>query len=765
MSRTTRRRGARPTRALAATAGLALAVTGLAVTGPVTATAAPSENSDAPGRLAKQADGAVVAQLSLAPLATSKAVARGRDGEVAQGAQKTRNARAQLAQQRNELRRWLKQNAPSVTITGQFDFALNGVALELNGTPSATVADAPGVVSVTQQQTYAPLAEAAPSRYTVADDPDLDLVDAPEGWTATGASADDTTAPSTWAGAGVRVGIIDSGIDVTHPCFDDTGFAQTQQLGEKAYTNNKVVVAKVFNNKARNLGLDAEAVDSHGTHVAGTVACNLLTPAEVEGVEIPYDPSGVAPGALLGNYNVFPGAVASARSEDILNALDAAAADGMDVLNMSLGGGYSGRQDLLTTAVDNLDRAGIVVAVANGNDGPGYFTGGSPGNAERALTAAASSVGHILGVPLRDADGERLAVAAAGDFPVPEDSFTGTAVALTGSNAATGLSEACTSVPAAPEGDAVALISRGTCAFADKLRVVEAAGYEAAVVVNNAPGDPIAMGGDGLAPEPQVFAVMAPLDARDALVATDGEELTIDGFSYVRTGNDDQLASFSSWGPTRVGYRIKPDVTAPGANVLSSVPAGECSDSGDFDPSIGCWAFFSGTSMATPHLAGMAAVVLADRPGLDAYAVRSAIVNTADRTGVTDTDGTAVTDVQKVGSGLAQLDAAVDSTLALDRPSISFGATPSGSGKTLRETVRVTNISDSGLLTKPVVTGDDGGFYSVTGPDRLDAGATGSYTVTFAAPKGAAGDPGTGFTQAVLDFGNEAHMALFAALK
>src|SRR5206468_5530509 len=130
-------------------------------------------------------------------------------------------------------------------------------------------------------------------------------------------------------------------------------------------------------------GNTAEAIQEHGSHVAGTVACNYNTPASVNGVSIPYGISGVAPAALLGNYNVFPGEVGNARSEDILNALEAAYADGFDVANMSLGGtpksGNLGSQDVLTIAVNDLDQANMVIAVAAGNDGPGAFTVGSPG--------------------------------------------------------------------------------------------------------------------------------------------------------------------------------------------------------------------------------------------------------------------------------------------------------------------------------------------------------------------------------------------------
>src|SRR5204862_1056012 len=120
---------------------------------------------------------------------------------------------------------------------------------------------------------------------------------------------------------------------------------------------------------------------------------------------IPYGVSGVAPRALLGNYNVFPGDVGNARAEDILNALESAYADGFDIANMSLGGtpGKSGRlgfQDLLTVAVDNLDLANMVVAVAAGNGGPGHLTIESPGSAARALTAGASSVPHFIATPV-----------------------------------------------------------------------------------------------------------------------------------------------------------------------------------------------------------------------------------------------------------------------------------------------------------------------------------------------------------------------------
>ena len=182
----------------------------------------------------------------------------------------------------------------------------------------------------------------------------------------------------------------------------------------------KVIVAKVFNNKLNQNGFDAlpiADVGSHGTHVAGTVAGVTGKTAVVSGVEID-DMSGIAPGRWLGNYNVFPGDVEDARSEDILNAVEAAVNDGMDVLNLSLGGGYHGNNDLLAKGLDNAVAAGVIVVTSAGNEGPGGFTIGSPGPGaqhhhrrcqhEQPLRRPADR--------LRRPDGDGTAAGATGDF-------------------------------------------------------------------------------------------------------------------------------------------------------------------------------------------------------------------------------------------------------------------------------------------------------------------------------------------------------------
>ncbi|HSN43604.1 MAG TPA: S8 family serine peptidase, partial [Propionibacteriaceae bacterium] len=500
----------------------------------------------------------------------------------------------------------------------------------------------------------------------------------------------------------------------------------------------------------------AEAIDSHGTHVAGTIACNESTPAVVSGADIPYDPSGVAPGAQLGSYTVFPGNVENARSEDILNAMQQAALDGMDVINMSLGGNAHGIQDLNTVAVDNMDRAGIVMAISAGNEGPGYYTAGSPGSAERALTAGASSVGHFVGAPILT--GEKLVTVAmiSDEFPLPGIDVKGDLAVLITSGT---LSEACAPLTDGSLTGKIALLSRGNCSFGQKVFNAEQAGAEAVIVVNSRPGDPIGMAADAAFPT-TIGAVMVGLADKATMMDLADEPVTIGADNaYKRTGNDNILMDFSSFGPTDVSNRVKPDVVAPGGNVLSAVTHYACEDSKPH----GCWAFYSGTSMASPHLAGMAAVVKQANPTWAAWQIRSAIVNTAQVDGVIKTDLSGIeTDVLKVGSGLANLEAAVTAKLVFSSPSISFGAVPSGSGKALTKTVTVTNVTNETVTTAVTIESATvpGAFKTTTTTITLAKDAIATIPVSYYIAKGSAPGP----VQAHLIVGTE-HVALFALAK
>lgn len=620
--------------------------------------------------------------------------------------------RAQLNALRNDFNAWLRANAPAANVTHQFDIALNAVSVDLNGTSLDVLRQAPQVADVQYESLYHPLT----------DDPDLGLIKAVQAWQVAGGAAN--------AGANVKVAIIDTGIDINHPCFSDSGYPAQQQLGDHRFTNNKVIAAKVFNNRIPTRGYTAQAIQEHGTHVAGTVGCNFGTPAKVDGVTIPYTVSGVAPRVLLGNYNVFPADVSNARSEDIFQALEEAYADGFDVANMSLGGGQHGVQDLVSAAVDRLDQANMVVAVAAGNSGPGYLTVESPGSAARALTAGASTVPHYIGAMVK-VNGAQYG-AAVGDFATLATDLTAPlAVVMDGAS----LSRACSPLAPGSLTGKIALISRGSCTFSTKIRDAQNAGALAVLVVNTAVGDPIAMGQDGTANQPNIPAFM--LSAADGAVVRgfNGSSVTISAaLAYIETPNADFLANFSSWGPTPVDFRIKPDVVAPGVNVLSSIPLAYCGGAS-------CWAFFQGTSMATPHLAGSAAVLRGLYPDWSAAEIRSAIVNTADRSVLKSfVNGGPIRDVNAVGSGRENLLAAVNASVALDPVSASFGAVPFGSGQTQPLTVTLTSLrSSAATYSLSITPGDASVAYSVAPATlTLQPGQSGTVTLTMSAAKDAA---------------------------
>ncbi len=654
-----------------------------------------------------------IARLALDPLATAARTKPSPGKKIDFSSSSVRSYRAELSAQRNDFKTWLKANAPGARVSAEYDVAVNAVAVRLNGTSLAALRSAPGVVSVAAQALYTP--NAVQGTTATALDPDLPLIKA-------GGVAD--------AGRGIKVAVIDTGIDITHPCFADSDNVQ-----DGLFTNGKVVIAKVFNNKEPSRGYTPAAVQDHGTHVAGTVACNYGTPAVVNGVAIPYGVSGVAPAALLGSYNVFPGEVQNARSEDILNALQAAYSDGMDVANMSLGGDAQGVQDLLTVAVDNLDDAGMVVAVSAGNSGPGHFTVGSPGSAAKALTAGAASVGHFIGAPVTA--GALRTGAAVGDFKTVTADVTAPLKAVLDANGPSGLSTACSPLPPNSLAGAIALISRGTCSFTTKIRNAEKAGAVVVLVANNVAGDPVAMGADGTLPPPSAPAYQVSLADVPALKAAGGAPATVGkDLSYINTSNDNIMAGFSSQGPTDRDWRVKPDVVAPGVNVLSSIPGSFCS-------TPPCWAFFQGTSMSSPHLAGAAAVVLATNPGWSAPQVRSAIVNTAQQEVLTDfqTGTKQVRDPNIVGAGLANVAAASSAQVAVGPVSTSFGSVPGGSGQSRSASVTLTNLTTAALTLSLSRTGS-AMFSLPTGPPlTLSPAQSTTVVVSVGVPKGTkAGD-------------------------
>ena len=671
-----------------------------------------------------------------------------------------RSYRAQLSAGRNDFRRWLRANASRARITSEYDISLNAVAVQLNGTPLETIAAAPMVERVQYNALYHPnLSES------------YKIINASDAWTAAGGRS--------VAGTGIKIGDIDTGIDELHLFFDPTGFSyppgfpkcdaadSTSHHPDQdcEYVSPKVIVAKVFYNKAHQQGLDAQAIQDHGTHTAGIAAGVTGKTAVVNGVSID-DISGIAPGAWLGNYNVFPGNVDNARSEDILNAVDAAIADGMDVLNLSLGGTYHGNNDLLANGLDNAVDAGLVVAVAAGNSGPGPGTLESPGRARKIITVGASTNQHFVGQPFTyPAGGGTTIGAAVGEFP---------ALSTASYDLFDTHSTSCTSVDPGASGK-LAIINRGTCTFSTKVRNAIAAGAIGVLVINNVAGDPTAMSKDGGGGD-DLPAVMIGLSEGAALRAS-GETTAsaVATFEEFITPNKDILAGFSSQGPTAVDFAVKPDLTSVGVNVLSSIT---CVGKPDTCPGDGTgWAFFSGTSMSTPHIAGSAAVLLNLNSSWSPAEVKSALVNHADlvikdaKTGLHDIGPTAQ------GGGRENLSVAADATTWMDPVSASFGKVtvghptsltvtlynPTGSDQTFNvATTKFTPdtfggtvplIYNAGTLSTP----DD----RITVPGSVTVPANGSTTMTVTVNSGH-GDVVQGWITLDGDGGNDLHLAYYA---
>jgi subtilisin family serine protease len=372
----------------------------------------------------------------------------------------------------------LATTIPAARVNWHYGVALDGVSVVLPASELARLRALPGA-TVWPTITYHALGNAPAAGSATTADPGPDLVGATALWGKNLASA----------GQGLKIGLIDDGIDQAHPYFNPSGFSYPAGFpkGNTAYTTPKVIVARAFPSPSTHWKYAARPFDPlfsfHATHVAGIAAGDHGTPTAAGGGS-PI--SGVAPQAYLGNYKALTVPTSAygldGNSPEIAKAIDQAVADGMNVINLSIGEPeVAPRRDIVVQALDNAAAAGVVPVVAAGNeyDAGGLGTIDSPGNAPAAITVSASTMG--------DGDGTRR----------------------------------------------------------------------------------------------------------------------------------DHVADFSSAGPTPVSLQLKPDVTAPGVDVLSSVPAH------DFE-------MLDGTSMATPHVAGGAALLLQRHPTWTVQQVKSALASTGD---------------------------------------------------------------------------------------------------------------------------------------
>jgi subtilisin family serine protease len=657
---------------------------------------------------------------------------------------------ARLASAQAAAARELKRAIPSARITHRYQVILDGLAVQLPARALPTLARLSSVTKI--YPSY---------RYTRSLDTSPGLIGADAFWAGTGDR-----------GEGVKIGVIDDGIDETNPFFDPAGFAYPAGFpkGGRKWTTPKVIVARAFpgpnSGREGRLALYRPA-SFHGTHVAGIAAgdANTTAPAGPDHPRV-TGLSGVAPRAQIGNYRVFNAPTPTgydAFTPEIVAAFDSAVRDGMNVINFSGGGPQTDPStDALVEAVRNVVNAGVVPVIAAGNDRDDFGLGsaGSPSTAPDAISVAAVTNQHVfggaLGLQTADAPAQlrKVPVQPATEIPsgwTTSDRTLADVGSITGTNGQPVDRRLCgppsdpnapgSTLPERSLSGAIALVQRGGCTFFSKAVRAHDAGAVGMVIVDNRPGDanrvPLQILDFWL-------GMVSDLDGaalRDYLAAHGGRApVRFDkGPLEIPTDRGGVITSFSSAGPTSFGHLLKPDLAAPGAQILSSTLREYASSP---------FAVFDGTSMATPHVAGAAALLVQSHPSWSPQQIKSALMSTAGPAWG-NTARTQEASVLLEGAGLINVARATDPEIFTDPASLSF------------QDLDVTRSSQTRrlLLTISDAGGEGGTWNLALQPQSATAGATVDFpssvtlapggettiVVTVQAPTGAATGDDYGF--------------------
>ena len=561
-------------------------------------------------------------------------------------------------------------------------------------------------------------------------------------------------------GDGVKVAVVDDGVDNEHAFLAPTGLSYPPGFpkGPGGGTTPKVIVAKGFAGPGTGGGSINREQSFHGTFVAGVIA-------GVEGTDVPAgrpgfctedqgachpavsNVSGVAPRAYIGNYRVFNvplplGGCCSGSTPEIVKAFEEAVRDGMDIINFSGGGPQADpRTDALIETVANVVRAGVVPVVSAGTDRDffGLGTAGSPATAPDAIAVGATTNSHVF-----DASFSVVSPGGLGRIPfVPTDDIPQgwisanqrlvDVAAIAGANRL--LCEG--SLPAGSLNGSIALVSRGGCQYQAKLNRARDAGAVGMVIAESAAGDPgfsIFQGAGG---------TISDLDGarlRAAMAGSGGAatvRFTKEALE-VPTSWPGVPTSFTAGGLTPFGHALKPDVTAPGANIISSTLPEFAGD-----PFI----VSAGTSFSAPHVAGAAALLLQRHPTWTAKQVKSALMSTAGPA-FADTALTQEASVLLQGAGLVNVGRADRPVLFTDPASLSFGYLDVNAGAASRAIpVLVSDAGDGAgawsVEVQPQVSSS--GATVSAAPFSLASGGTAAIQVVASAAAGAPQGDNFGF--------------------
>ncbi len=515
-----------------------------------------------------------------------------------------------------------------------YRFSFNGFAVRVDATEAAQLRTMPGVLAVTKSEML---------QLDTVTTPDFLGLSGPGGlWDDLGGTGIDG------AGEGVVVGVIDSGVTPDAPSFSDpdpagnaysppadwSGICQPGEGFTAADCSNKLIGARYFNagyggdqavlDDAPYEVISPIDVDGHGTHVASTAAGNAGVPAAIGGFDL-GEMSGMAPRAHLAVYKVCWGSgnVGGCSTADAVAAIDQAVADGVDVINYSISGPTGSPVDPVALAFLTAAAAGVFIATSAGNSGNTVGAGSVAHNSPWVTTVAASNHPRTTTATLTlgngaTFEGVSLATTAVGPVGLVSSVDVGAAGA---SAEDMRLCKPNSLSPALVAGNVV-VCQRGVNPRVEKSTTVLQAGGVGMVLVNVSPGT--------LNADPHsVPTVHLPDSDFVSLTAyINGEGTPTASISVASASNDNAtfvpaLANFSSFGPSTAhgGDVIKPDITAPGVDVVAAVTPL------NGGASIGVE---SGTSMSSPHIAGLAALLIDLHPDWSPMMIKSAFLTTAE---------------------------------------------------------------------------------------------------------------------------------------
>ena len=607
-----------------------------------------------------------------------------------------------------------------------YRFAFNGFAATMTEGQAAKLAQRAGVVKVTQDRLSQPSTSSTPHF--------LGLDAAGGLWERSGGVAK--------AGEDVIVGVVDTGIWPEHPSFSDqndlafrtgesgkrnlaygpapAGWSGSCQSGEQFSQDmctNKLIGARYYLSGFGHFGIiksdfkSPRDADSHGSHTASTAAGNNGVQATGEAASFGKI-SGMAPRARIAVYKVcWNGDDGGCANSDSVAAIDQAVADGVDVINYSIGGSPSQFLDPVEVAFLFAADAGVFVAASAGNSGPDAQTVDHP---SPWLTTVAASTHDRPSVATATVDGVAYQGASSNQTPIgPAPLVLSSKAGVAGAPAAeVALCFEGSLDPAKVTGKIV-VCDRGVIARVAKSSAVKQAGGVGMILVNTSPNS---LNAD-LHSVPTVH--LSDVDGKAIKAAiTPASVATIGKVSGGAPAP--KLAEFSSRGPnTASADLLKPDLSAPGVDVLAAVSPHAAGRSFDL---------LSGTSMASPHVAGLAALLKGLHPDWSPMAIKSALMTTA-----TDTTD-AANDAFAQGAGHVRPNSAADPGLVYDSGLLdwfrflqgqSCGCLPAS----------ITPIDGSNLNVPSIALDSLAGSQTVTRTLK-NVGPAGTYTVSVQAPAG-----------------------------